>query len=467
MENVTRMNRIYDLLEDKKNLLSKILIDSKRNLSYFEFYTLVESFSIMLQDIGIKKFHKVMYVGGNSIDFFVLFFALKKISAIPILVNENVSELELESILHSSLPNFIFTPSKNKIFLNTKFDKLENFKFAKINTTVDSFLQEEGIMLHTSGTSGKIKIAFLTDSNLLHGAALTKKNRNVSNNDVLYLILPATFVFGLNLALGLIFSEACIYISNKFNIAQLKDFKKYNISMVSFTPVGLVRLATIMKEKKFNATSIRYISYGGDSIKEEDYDFVTDFFKLPLVNGYGMTETTATISINDGYGEGVGKIIESLNLKFLKNDVFNDLEGVVHLSGPTVAKGYYTPINGITPFSNDGWFNTGDYGYLTESNNLVLLGREKDAITVKNTMLFPNIIERKIKEKLNVTVLVGQKNEEVVILCLNVDEDVYPEILNIMKKDYLIYECKFVKIKRIPVSYNGKIKRQELVNSLD
>jgi long-subunit acyl-CoA synthetase (AMP-forming) len=467
MENVRRMNRVYDLLENKKNLLSKALIDSKRVLTYFDFYTHVDDLSVTLDSVGIKKFHKVMYIGGNSIDFFVLFFALKKIGAIPILVNENITDSELDSILHSSLPNFIFTTSKSKLLLDAKFDKLENFKFAKINTTVDPSLQEEGIMLHTSGTSGKIKIAFLTDSNLLHGAALTKKNRNVSSNDVLYLILPATFVFGLNLSLGIIFSEACIYVSNKFSMSQLKDFKKYNISMVSFTPVGLVRLTTIMKEKKFNAKSIRYISYGGDSIKKEDHEFITDFFKLPLVNGYGMTETTATISINNGYEEGVGKIIDSLNLTFLKNDAFNNVEGVVHLSGPTIAKGYYTPQNGITPLSIDGWFNTGDYGYLTKNNDLVLMGREKDAITVKNTMLFPHTIERKIKEQLNIDVLVSQKNEEIVVLCLNVAEQLYPEILNILKKNYLIYECKFVKIKRIPVSYNGKIKRQELVNNVE
>ena len=464
------MTSVIDFIKhnatDQKSKI--VLLDEKTALSNFDFYNKIKEVSELLTDIGIKKCHKIMMISDNSIDFFVLFFAIKMLEGIPILISTSLNNKELSIIIEKSKPNYVFSTNKKieKNFKECAKDRILSFNYVRTeNDIIDLSLDKTGVMLHTSGTSGNIKIVALSEKNLVAGAIKTKKNRNVTDKDVLYLILPATFVFGLNLTMGMFYSSSCIFVANKFKISHIKTFKKNKISMLSSTPVGLSRITSIMEEYKISTSCVRYVSYGGDALTEDRKIYIENFFNVKLVNGYGMSETTATISINDGTAQGVGKIINGLELKFMLGDHETDQEGVVYLKGDTVGQGYYESQIGIISFSNDGWFNTGDYGKLV-NGDLILLGRYTDLFVFKNTICNPNNIENELQKIVNKPVIILQNNNENYIFVKDLsNSDIY-YIDNYMKLTYNLDKVTCLNLKKIPMSYNGKIKRNELLKKV-
>jgi long-subunit acyl-CoA synthetase (AMP-forming) len=220
-----------------------------------------------------------------------------------------------------------------------------------------------------------------------------------------------------------------------------------------------------MEEQKIPTSCIRYISYGGDALTEERKHYIEKFFNLKLVNGYGMTETTATISINNGYLNGVGKLIDGLELKFILHGKQTANEGVVHLRGDTVGQGYYEFHDGIIPFSSNGWFNTGDYGKLV-NGDLVLIGRYKDLFLYNGIVYNPVVVENELQKIVNKPVIVVQNNENNYVFVKSVSDSDKYRIDNYMKSVYNIDRLIYLNLKKIPLSYNGKIKRNELLKKV-
>ncbi|MDL2322756.1 long-chain fatty acid--CoA ligase [Bacteroidales bacterium OttesenSCG-928-A17] len=113
-------------------------------------------------------------------------------------------------------------------------------------------------------------------------------------------------------------------------------------------------------------------------------DKITEFLRsvnIPLVVGYGLTETTATVSCFPpiGYEIGtVGKIMPEVEVR-----IGQDYE--IQIKGKTVTKGYYKkPWRTKEAFTEDGWFRTGDAGSLTENNSIILKERIKDLYKTSN-----------------------------------------------------------------------------------
>lgn len=470
MEILKRMNSVVDFLKHNVvNHKSKIaILDETTSLSNSEFFIKIQTASDILKTIGVKKCHKIMMISNNSIDFFVLFFAIKLLGGIPILISTAINNKELTVIVEKSNPNFVFLASQKieRFFDEQIIGTVLTFNYIKTkNVNIDTSLDKTGVMLHTSGTSGNIKVVALSEDNLISGAIKTKKNRAVTEQDVLYLILPATFVFGLNLTLGIFYSSGSVFVANKFKRSHVKSFEKNKISMLSSTPISLSRITSIMEEQQISASSIRYISYGGDALTEERKNYIEKFFNLKLVNGYGMTETTATISINDGTMKGVGKLINGLELKFMLDNKQTSIEGIVYLRGDTIGQGYYESNTGITPYTDNGWFNTGDYGKLVDGD-LVLIGRYKDLFLYNGVAYNPVNIENELQKIVNKTVIVVQNNENNYVFVKSISDSNKYQIDNYMKSVYNIDKLIYLNLKKIPMSYNGKIKRNELLKKV-
>jgi long-subunit acyl-CoA synthetase (AMP-forming) len=470
MEILKRMNSVVDFLKHNAvNHKSKIaILDETTSLSNSEFFIKIQTASDILKTIGVKKYHKIMMISNNSIDFFVLFFAIKLLGGIPILISTAINNKELTVIVEKSNPNFVFLASQKieRFFDEQIIGTVLTFNYIKTkNLNIDTSLDKTGVMLHTSGTSGNIKVVALSEDNLISGAIKTKKNRAVTEQDVLYLILPATFVFGLNLTLGIFYSSGSVFVANKFKRSHVKSFEKNKISMLSSTPISLSRITSIMEEQQISASSIRYISYGGDALTEERKNYIEKFFNLKLVNGYGMTETTATISINDGTMKGVGKLINGLELKFMLDNKQTSTEGIVYLRGDTIGQGYYESNTSITPYTDNGWFNTGDYGKLVDGD-LVLIGRYKDLFLYNSVAYNPVNIENELQKIINKTVIIVQNKENNYVFVKSVSDSDKYRIDNYMKLVYNIDRLIYLNLKKIPMSYNGKIKRNELLKKV-
>jgi long-chain acyl-CoA synthetase len=128
-------------------------------------------------------------------------------------------------------------------------------------------------------------------------------------------------------------------------------------------------------------------------------DTINEFMQsidIPIVYGYGLTETTATVScfVEPGFTIGtVGTVMPEVEVKIGENNE-------IMVRGATVMRGYYNkPEVTREAFTNDGFFRTGDAGHLTEGNEIVLTERIKELYKTSNgKYIAPQAIETRIEE---------------------------------------------------------------------
>jgi long-chain acyl-CoA synthetase len=248
-------------------------------------------------------------------------------------------------------------------------------------------LAQPGVMLYTSGTSGNPKGVPLTHRNVaVNGLDWMKCNAPLLEEGAVDLLwLPMSHIFG--------FGEMCLgnalgwtsYLSDPAScLARLPEVKP---SVFFSVPSHWEKLAVqAMHEptpearlKKFEATTggrLRFCLSGGAGLKRE----VKDFFYscgLLLVEGYGLTETSPTLTLNrpDAFRfDSVGKPLPSVELRLAE-------DGEILAKGPNVFSGYHKdPEATREAFTEDGWFKTGDIGRFTEDGFLQIVDRKKDIL---------------------------------------------------------------------------------------
>lgn len=120
--------------------------------------------------------------------------------------------------------------------------------------------------------------------------------------------------------------------------------------------------------------------------------YLDDFFEvcgIPLLNGYGLTETSPVLSVRLTHRNvrgTVGPLIKGTRVS-IRDDQGHELPagkpGIIHVAGPQVMIGYYNnPEATAKVLSHDGWLNTGDIGYVAATGELAITGRAKDTIVL-------------------------------------------------------------------------------------
>ncbi|MFK7899499.1 MAG: long-chain fatty acid--CoA ligase [Cyclobacteriaceae bacterium] len=125
---------------------------------------------------------------------------------------------------------------------------------------------------------------------------------------------------------------------------------------------------------------------------------------IRVLEGYGLTETSPTISVNHPIHEGckfgtVGLIIDGIEVKIDKRTRENPEEGEILVKGPSIMMGYYNQPEKTAEVIKDGWFHTGDVGTIVDGRFLKITGRMKEIFkTSGGKYISPQLLENKFKE---------------------------------------------------------------------
>ena len=125
--------------------------------------------------------------------------------------------------------------------------------------------------------------------------------------------------------------------------------------------------------------NLKYIISGGAHIDPFYVKFFRDF-GIEILNGYGTTECSPCVAINRNYYKrdgSVGQIIESMDVRISS-------DGEVEFKGPVTMMGYYKDPEATAEVLQDGWYLTGDLGYVDKDGFLFLTGRKKNLIILSN-----------------------------------------------------------------------------------
>jgi long-chain acyl-CoA synthetase len=261
-------------------------------------------------------------------------------------------------------------------------------------------LDQPGMMLYTSGTSGNPKGVPLTHRNVgVSGSDWLKNNASLLHgHDVDIMWLPMSHIFGFGQAcLGNTLGFTTYFADPATALAKMPEVKP---TVFMSVPAMWEKIAQLSKGDRTKMAEITgghltFCLSGGAGLKKE----VKELFHaagLLIIEGYGLTECSPTLTMNrpDAFRfDTVGKPFPSVELKLAE-------DGEILARGPVVFSGYHKdPAATSEAFTPDGWFKTGDVGRWTDDGFLQIIDRKKDIlVTAGGKNVPPANIEIRFKD---------------------------------------------------------------------
>jgi len=342
-------------------------------------------------------------------------------------------------------------------------------KLEKLHVTGDQFPGEEAFyraapddiaaIIYTSGTTGQSKGVMLTHDNILSNAKQSGTIHEVVPEDRFLSMLPLahTYEGTIGFVVPLLNGARVLYLDKpptptvlapvlqelrpttiltvpliieKIFAARIKPSLYGSPLMKTLMRFGPARrLLSRMAVKKllaFFGGALRFYGIGGAPLAPEVEEFLKDG-KFPYAIGYGLTETSPMIA---GFGpekavfRSVGTILEGVTLKIDSPDPVTG-EGEIVVAGPNVMKGYFKdPGRTEEVFTEDGFFRTGDLGYINDRGILFIRGRLKNMILGANgENIYPEEIEAVInrEEIVNESLVMQSSGKLVAMVHLRVE----------------------------------------------
>ena len=327
------------------------------------------------------------------------------------------------------------------------------------------------IMLFTSGTTSAAKIVMLSQDNILTNLYAYQTHFKINQDDTLLSFLPIhhTFECSITILYGF-YSGATIAFCDGLRYIQA-NLKEYEVSIFVAVPLvletmykkimkaiadqgktklintmtkisnGLLKVHIDIRKIVFKQIidnfggKLRMVLYGAASL-DKDTIIGLNNFGINSIQGYGLTETSPVLTAEAENKHKPGSIGYPLDNVEIKIDN-PDKEGVGEIlaKGPNIMLGYYKDEKKTKEAFKDGWFRTGDYGYIDDEGFIFITGRKNDIIVLRNGKnVYPQELEFLISKLTYVAeCMVFARNES------NTDTAIVAKIVynkEVMEKDY-------------------------------
>ncbi len=434
-----------------------VFAPDKKTLTYKQANDHIRKVADYLRSIGIGKDSKVAVTGKNSPEWAIAYLAVLQAGAIVVPIDYQLTVAEAINLIRASDTKALFVDEEKHKELSAGCPQLLKVMAlyeggpdyiytldagtSALPPLIPAQETDLAAILFTSGTTGNPKGVMLTHKNFVSDCFLAQGNMTIYPTDVFYALLPihhsytmlavfieaisvgAEIVFGKRLVVKQIMQElkegkvtmflAVPILFNKFLDGILKGIKEKG-PVVNGLMTGLMGFSGFVKKafglnpgralfksvrEQANLSTIRICISGGGPLAPEVFRKYNQL-GIDFVQGYGLTETSPILTLNPTYHykeTSVGKVIPQADLKIL--DPNEDGIGEIIVKGPMVMAGYYKMEEETKAvFTSDGYFRTGDLGYLDDENYLYLTGRAKNMIvTSGGKNVYPEEIEDKFQ----------------------------------------------------------------------
>lgn len=274
-------------------------------------------------------------------------------------------------------------------------------------------LDDTALLQYTGGTTGLSKGAMLTHHNLTSAIAIHKawgSPLRLSNKGVERVVaaLPLFHIFGLSVLLSSFRYGDLVSLHQRFDVdAVLHDIEVNRATALPAVPTMWIALANSPGIDRRDISSLAAVGSGGAPLPLEVARVFEAHTGLRLRSGWGMTETSAlgTVHPKDGPEKpgSIGLMPPGVEIEIVAtNDPSRVLPrgqpGELRIRGPNVTRGYINRPKETAESFVDGYFLTGDVGYMDEDGFLFLVDRKKDMIISGGFNVYPQVIEQAIYE---------------------------------------------------------------------
>ena len=426
------MSFLNSLIENTHKYPDKVALEfidpPIQRVTYAELEGLVQQTAGYLQTLGVQPGDRVALQLSKSLEFILLHLAIVRLGAISLPLNLAYPPEEIKYFLEDSGAKLFFTLRVSRGKIESVFNSLPELQECifldpsnpdEFHALINSYppqassphlsdLSDTAVIIYTSGTTGRPKGAEITHGNLTSNLQSLHTAWGWQPDDVLLHVLPIFHVHGLFVALhGALHAGATTLLMREFDAKKtLQMMADGSCTVFMAVPTIHQRLLDVPDAKHFDLSGMRLITSGSDRLPDEVFTGFQKTFGYTLLERYGMTETGMNCS-NPLSGKrrlgSVGLPLAGVQVRILNPEDGNVLSqgeiGEVQLRGQNVFKGYWKqPQKTADAFTPDGWFKTGDLGFLEEDGYLTLCGRSKDLIISGGLNIYPPEVERVLAE---------------------------------------------------------------------
>ncbi len=443
----------------KKNPSKVAIHFMGKDLTYTELYESALRIANYLQSLGVEKGDRVAIMLPNTPQSVIAYYGAMYAGAVVVQTNPLYTERELQyqmadsgakvilvmDILYprvmkimkeTALENVIVTAIKDYLpfpknlvypFIQKKqygFSvKVEhsgqNHLFTEIMRSAPvkmidipfDFEEDLALLQYTGGTTGFPKGVMLTHKNLIANTTMcdTWMYKCVHGEETIMGVLPFFHVYGMTTVMLLsVFTQNRMVLLPKFDAeTALKTIDKQKPTLFPGAPTLYIGLLNHPDIAKYNLSSIKACLSGSASLPVELQERFEEVTGGKLVEGYGLTETSPVTHATPIWGK---RVVGSVGLPWPNTDSVilrtGDTEqlpvgevGEIAVKGPQVMKGYWNRPEDTAATFVDGWFLTGDIGYMDKDGFFYVVDRKKDLIIAGGFNIYPREVEEVLYER--------------------------------------------------------------------
>ncbi len=375
-----------------------------------------------LLKLGLKRGDKISFMLGNGYQTVKIFLGTMYSGIVIAPLNLMSQPSQLEYVLNHSDTKLVFFSQEHKERLTAAVNKVDrDIKLIEIDIDSKSIFPEDhdlsdiplpdvteeddALLLYTSGTTGLPKGVILSHKNVVAGGQYTAMAHELTPEDRALCSLPLYHINGeVVTAVTPLVSGGSVVMPHKFRTSDFWELiSEYGCTWFSVVPtiISYLTSGTDIEGKNLKLDQLRFGRSASSALPPSLHKEFEGKFKVSIVETMGLTETAAPVFSNPmdpskrKYGSpglAVGnraKIIDAAGKELPRGT-----QGEIMIRGDNVMKGYYkAPDKTAEAIDPDGWFHTGDIGYLDQDGFVFVTGRIKELIIKGGENIAPREID--------------------------------------------------------------------------
>jgi len=381
-----------------------------------------------LSDGGVRHGDRVAYLGLNHPAFFETLFAAARLGAIFVPLNFRLTAPELSFVVNDAGVHTLVADDAHRGVIDTVRDELpcrrylsseaESAGWTTLAGAVEAALaraddpvppepvdaDEVALIMYTSGTTGRPKGAMLTHANLWWNNVIALLLTDMLESDVSLVVAPLFHIGGLNVTtLQSWMKGAENVLHRSFDPTRfIEDIARYDVTIAFAVPAMLLFVSQHPDFDDADLTTVRSFVCGGAPVPESLIKLYIGR-GIQINQGYGLTETAPCVSFLTPEhalaklgSAGRAPMFIDIRLEDAGGSDVTDAgaRGEICVRGPNVMKGYWNRTEATAAaIDPEGWFHTGDVGYLDSEGFLFVADRIKDMVITGGENVYPAEVE--------------------------------------------------------------------------
>ena len=396
------------------------------------------------KDCGIKRGARIAYLGKNTDSYYELMFGAAKAGVVLVAVNWRLTDSEVTYILNDAEVTLLFVEPEFQVIADKCISNCSGLKrYLLLNgegqasykqwrssrsaiwEPMDLDPTDTCIQMYTSGTTGKPKGVELS-----HRCFFSQRKAELlagewglwSEQDINLVAMPLFHIGGTGWGfVSFYFGSTNIIHATPEAEKIVSDISRWDISRMFLVPAVLQQVVNIAQKKDINLSSMNYVVHGASAIPELLLKDSIALFNCEFIQQYGMTEATGAVTYLppedhsvDGNArmQSCGKAFPGIELKICDEtgaQLNKGETGEIYIKTPAIMTGYWQLEAATEEVLSDGWYKSGDAGYLDSDGYLFLQSRVKDMIVSGGENIYPAEIENVLYEyeKLSDAAIIG------------------------------------------------------------